>query len=122
MSTQHGYKSTGFKSSKEMAQRLRTIAEFLEDKDEFPMDFYGGYLSPTDGKFSISFEDKKKFTQAVKSIGSAAKHYTEGDHSKLVISADYAPIELNISRDKVCKKVVRYDCEPLFSPEEVEAL
>lgn len=122
MSTQYGYKSTGFKSSKEMAQRLRAIAEFLEDHDEFSVKDNGGYLSTFDGKFGITFDSKETFVQAVKSIGSAAKHYTDGDWGKLVISADYAPIELSISRDKVCKKTVTYDCEPLFSPEEVEAL
>ena len=121
MKEQYGYKTTGFKTSKEMAQRLRNIAEFLEDRDNFITE-NGAYLSTYDGKFSISFDDKAKFVQAVKSIGNAQKHFTEGDYGKLVVSADFAPIELNISRDKVCTKKVTYNCEPLFSAEEMEAL
>ena len=118
---QYGYKTTGFKTSKEMAQRLRNIAEFLEDHDSFPTN-NGGYLSCYDGKFSISFDGKEEFIKAVKSVGNAQKHYTEGEYSKLVVSANFAPIELTISRDRVCKKVVRFECEALFSPEEESAL
>lgn len=121
MEKQYGYITTGFNTSKEMAQRLRSLAEFLEDRDSFPTEC-GGFMSTYDGKFSISFDDKAKFVQAVKSIGNSVKHYTEGDYGRLVISAEYAPIELTIYRDKVCTKKVTFECEPLFSEVELEKL
>ena len=117
----HGYKSTGFKTSHEMAQRLHDMATFLAGRPDFALDT-GGYLSNYDGKFSVSIGDKAKFVAATKAIGDSEKHYTEGTYPDFVISAKYAPLELKISRDSVCKKTVTYDCSPLFSVEEVEAL
>jgi hypothetical protein len=70
----------------------------------------------------LNFYDRDKFVVAVKAIGNCKKTYTDGDYPKLNVTAKAFPIQLSISRDKVCKKTVVYDCEPLFSPEEVEAL
>jgi hypothetical protein len=44
------------------------------------------------------------------------------NYAELVVKATAAPFSVRISRDKVCKKIVSYDCEALFSAEEVEAL
>ena len=117
----HGYKSTGFKSSREMAQRLRNVAEFLEDHDNFKLES-GAYLSGYDGKFSIHFDSKEAFVNAVKAVGEGVKEYTSEPYSKLNYSAAWAPIELSIPRDKVCRKIVKFECDPLFTAEEVEAL
>lgn len=116
-----GYKSTGYKDSRELANKLRGLAEFLESRETFTVS-NGCFLSNHDGKASISMDDKSQFVTAVKAIGDAEKHYTDGEYSRLVISAKYAPLEISILRDKVCKKTVVFDCEPLFSVEEVEAL
>jgi hypothetical protein len=121
MEKKYGYNSTGFKTSKELAQRLRQVAKFLEDHESFSVPI-GAFISSYDGKLSISMDSKEEFVKAVKIIGDADKHYTDGDYGKLVVSAKWAPIELNISRDKVCKKIVKFECEPLFSNDEVEAL
>jgi hypothetical protein len=111
----------GYKTSKELVERLRQIADFLEAKHEFAVE-HGAYLSSYDGKFSLSFDNKEKFVAAVRVLGDAEKHYTEGEYSELVISAKFAPIELKIRRDRVCRKVVKFECDPLFSAEELESL
>jgi hypothetical protein len=116
-----GYKSTKLKDSRELAARLRKLADWLELRDTFKVE-YGGYLSAYDGKFSLSFSDKNSFVEAVKALGDSEKQYTTGEFAKLVVSAKWAPIELNIPRDRVCTKKIVYDCEPIFSAEEVEAL
>jgi hypothetical protein len=116
-----GYKSVKLKDSREMAARLREIADWLDLRDRFKVE-YGGYLSAYDGKLSLSFSEKDSFVEAVKALGDSEKQYTTGKFSKLVVSAKWAPVELSIPRDKVCTKKVIYDCEPIFSAEEVEAL
>ena len=68
----------------------------------------------------LYFWSKEDFTAAAKALGTAKKVVTSSDDFQLI--AEGAPVTLSISRDKVCKKIVTYDCEPLFTPEEVEAL
>jgi len=117
----YGYTTTGFKNSRDLADRLRQVADFLDLRDVFKTE-NGGYLSSYDGKFGISFDSKEHFVAAVKAVGDAEKHYTDGDYPKLEVTADSFPIKLSISRDKVCRKVVKFECDPLFSDAEVEAL
>jgi hypothetical protein len=115
------FKSTSFNTSRELARRFRQLADFLESRETFKTE-NGVYLSVYDGQLGINFDSKDAFVAAVKAIGNATKKYTAGDYPKLVVSADYAPIELSITRDKVCKKTITYDCEPLFSADEVAEL
>ena len=112
--------------TREVATLLRNFADFLDSRPEFntesvvsAMQHYPEEL----GLYThIGFWDKDKFVAAVKAIGSSTKAYTDGDYPTLVVTANGFPIELSISRDKVCKKTVTFDCEPLFSEEEVRSL
>lgn len=117
------FKSTGFNTSRELARRFRQLADFLDSCETFSMQ-NGAFLSVSDGQLCISFDSKEAFIAAVRAIGNATKRYDYPDdaYAKLVVSADYAPIELSIPRDKVCKRTVTYDCEPLFSADEVAEL
>ena len=115
------YADTKLKDSHEFAVRMKQIADYLLARDSFKITRCA-VISDYDGKFSMTFDDKEEFVKAVKIVGDAKKSYTDGDYSYLQVEAVYAPIELKISRDKVCKKVVKFECEPLFSEEEVEAL
>ncbi len=108
--------------TQEVAQMLRNFAAFLEDRPDFRVE---GDLSLMPGKnpyFFCKYYDKNTFVEAVKALGDCTKTYTDGDYSDLRVTAKNFPIQLSISRDRVCKKEVKYICEPLFSTEEVESL
>lgn len=103
------------KTSRTYAQQLQRIAAFLESKPEFELDFTHGHL--------LSFYTKDNFVAAVKAIGSSTKKYGEGEYANLEITPVAFPeLKLSIQRSSVCRKVVKFECEPLFSEEEVEAL
>jgi hypothetical protein len=98
-------------TTREYAAGLRKIADFLDSRPEFETD-----IAPS---LSLYYYHKEKFIVAAKALGSATKIFSDGDYAMLRLTAKDAPVTLGIQRDKVCKKTVTYDCEPLFSPEEV---
>ena len=111
--------------TREYAVELRKIADFLDSRPEFEIGHF--FFSPktTYSKFyaHASYDDKQVFVAAVKALGDYTKKYTGNtDYSKLEVTAKAYPLELSIPRDKVCKKIVTFDCEPLFSESEIEAL
>ena len=111
-------------NTQELVNIFRSFADFLESRPDFDIEgcvsvIVGYKESP---HVYINFYDRDKFVAAVKAIGNATKKYTDGDYPKLEVTAEAFPIVLCISRDKVCTKKVTYDCEPLFSEEEANAL
>ena len=110
--------------TRELAEGLRKVASFLDSRDEFSLDGRGGmHISVyVDFEARLSFYDKEKFTEAAKVFGTAVKSVTEGEYPEFQLKSSSAPVKLSIQRDVVCKKTVMYACEPLFTPEEVEAL
>ncbi len=111
-------------NTQELVNIFRSFADFLESRPDFDTE---GCVSVLDGykespHVYVNFYDRDKFVAAVKALGNATKKYTDGDYPKLEVTADAFPIKLSISRDKVCKKTVTFDCEPLFSEEEVRSL
>ena len=108
--------------TRELAEGLRKVASFLDSRDEFSLDG-GMHISVyVDFEARLSFYDKEKFTEAAKVFGTAVKSVTEGEYPEFQLKSSAAPVKLCIQRDVVCKKTVMYACEPLFTPEEVEAL
>lgn len=110
-------------NSHELATRMANLADFLKKKPVFELE-NGGLLSAYSGRLSFSFDGKEQFVAAVKAVGEGTKEYSDPDatYSELTYKAKWAPITFTIPRDRVCKKVVTYDCEPLFSAEEVANL
>ena len=102
-------------TSHEYAAELRRIATYLESRPEFGTEQYSAFTY-------LSFYDKDMFVAAAKAIGNAKKEFTDGSYAELLLNVVGAPIRLSIARDKVCKKTVTYDCEPLFSAEELGEL
>ena len=102
--------------TREAAKKLREIADFLDSRPTFGL---GYYFEP--GLFS--FYDKAQFVAAAKAIGDATKSTEEGvAYADFRLTSKHAPITLVIPRDKVCHKTVKYECEPLFTSEEMESL
>lgn len=103
-------------NSHEYAAAIKKQAEYLESKPQFEMP---QYTQETDTLWYM--HDKKGFIQAVRTLGAGQKNigveYVE-------FAPTDAPITVKIERGAVCKLVApaQYDCEPLLSQEEYEAL
>ena len=111
--------------TREYAQELRKFADYLDSRPEFSGEHMVFFPKTTYSAQSIhiNYDDKAQFVEAVKALGSSTKTCTgDSNYSRLNVRAKDYPLELSISRDKVCRKVVKFECEPLFSEEEVEAL
>src|SRR5580698_7221622 len=106
------------KTTRELATELRMYADFLDSKPEFNTTCGANLYSD----MSIGFYDKEEFVAAAKALGNAKKSYTDGEYAQFSLTSTEAPVRISISRDKVCTKKVIFECEPLFSPEEVETL
>ena len=108
------------KSSREYAKSLRKMADWLDARPEFPI---GGYHKPL---LLAEYYDKPDFLAVVKAVGPGKKNYTDGSFPKF----EYTPVDgeflvrVSIARDKVCTKVqeAKWECEPMLSPEDVEAI
>lgn len=107
-----------YKDTRELAEALRNTAAFLDSIDNFKTD---GIFCIVDTP-SLSYYEKDKFVAGVKAVGDATKSYDSGEYANLNVTAKAFPFKLTISRDKVCRKVVKFECDPLFTAEEVEAL
>ena len=107
--------------SRELSKILRNVADYLDGRPEFKGVGHA-FLSDYDKRLDLEFDDKNGFVEAAKSMGDSKKEYTDGEYGKLVLRFKNAPLDIKISRDKVCKKIVTFDCEPLFSKEELEVL
>jgi hypothetical protein len=111
--------------TRELAVELRKFADYLDSRPEFKNETLLFFPKTTYGEqyVHMSYDDKTQFVEAVKAMGSSTKEYTgDSDFAKLNVRAKDYPLELSISRDKVCRKVVKFECDPLFSEEELEAL
>jgi hypothetical protein len=111
--------------TRELAVELRIFADYLDSRPEFNNGTLIFFPKTTYGEQSmyLNYGDKSQFVEAVRALGSSTKKYTgDSDYAELKVRAKDYPLEIAISRDKVCRKVVKFECDPLFSEEEFEAL
>ena len=89
-------------------QSLRELADLLEARQEFPMPACFDAVPISLSKWFWSKEDLFKI---VPKLGSFIKRYTN-DRFELVVTLP-SGLELiyYCDRDKVCKKIVAYECE-----------
>lgn len=104
-------------SSHVYAEQLKTLAEFLLSKPEFEVNSNKAYFFDT-------YYNRDSFIKAVKALGSGTKNFTDTYLEYLVKSPNGTHIRIEAPRDRVCTLVTPavYDCIPLLSEEEVEAL
>ena len=99
-------------NSHELARKWIDVAERLLDKPAFALPDY------EDGERSINyFSDKKEFLNAIRSLGSGEKDLSDLNYMKF---RPFSGLYIAVNRETVCRKVqeVKWECEPLFSPEE----
>jgi hypothetical protein len=111
-------------NSHALAKHLQSIAKFLESRANFETDsIQSTHYSEKSGlQTNIHFYNKEKFTEAAKLFGNATKEFENGEYADFKLTSTTAPISLRIPRDKVCRKTVKFECEPLFSTEELNNL
>lgn len=125
LGTENNSPLEGKMNTRELATFLRSTADYLDSVPEFEAESVFQIVPNHTKKIpqaGLSFWDKDKFIEAVKALGNATKSYDTSDYPYLRVTAVAFPFQVNISRDKVCKKIVTYDCGPLFSTEEVNSL
>lgn len=107
------------KVTKEYIQGLRTLADRLESLDEETakvLDLTGP------GQY---FFNKETIATCIRLLGGKWTKTARGgdaEYASLVFTSEKFPVTFHISRDKVCKKTVTFDCEPIFAPGEDDAL
>jgi hypothetical protein len=101
-------------NTREYAVELRKAADFLDTRPAFELESY------EKGTTRFTFWDKALFVAAAKALGNAKKEYTPYDDLRL--TSTQAKVVLSIARDKVCRKIVTFECDPLFTPEEEKEL
>jgi len=102
--------------TREYAEGLRKIADFLDSRPEFSLPKYSKAWQ------LFTYYDKEEFTNAAKALGDAKKTFTSEPYAEFRLESKTGLITLGISRDRVCKKTITYECEPLFSEEEIEKI
>jgi hypothetical protein len=86
-----------------LAAKLRTVPD-----GDIPELHFGAYVW-----------EKASLVAVLQAIGGKWKKQIRGGLDNIrVESVDFAPLAITIPRDKVCKKTVTWDCEPLLSPAE----
>lgn len=101
-------------SSREYANKLRELADWLDKRPEFPMN---------DGErpfVHLNYYDREGFTAAVRATKPGKKELTNGSYPEVKFRPSLPNdtyLEIAIARDKVCRKVqeVKWECEPILS-------
>ncbi len=69
--------------------------------------------------FVISTWSKPSLLHAIKAFGGKFTKKMFGDETLYLESKDFPGVQISIPRDKVCKKTITWDCEPMLSPEDI---
>ena len=104
--------------SHEYAEKLKAAAEFLLSREdaEITESERGPYIS-------LFFWTKESFAASVRAFGAGTKEWKDNE-LHFTPAGPCGIFRLIIDRHRVCRLVrpAEYDCEPIFSDEEVAAL
>ncbi len=92
---------------------LRKLADLLENSDENP------FHSST---FYLGVYAKDELLKQVRFFGGVWDKSLGFRDEDIHLTSRELPILISIPRDKVCRKTVTYDCEPMFSPDDEKEL
>ena len=95
-------------------QGLRDLADRMEEVPELDI--------PGWQQIYISTYEKDQLLAKVRQIGGAWRKSLSFGETEVALDSLTMPIRLSIPRDKVCKKTVTWDCEPMFSPQDEQEL
>ena len=112
-------------TSREYAQALKEMADYLDSKDEFQI---GVYSIPF---LLVNYGTKETFLAAVRALKPGTKEITEakyGSDSEVrftpVLPSHDFRIRVDVPRDQVCRLIApaKWDCEPFLSDQEFESI
>lgn len=92
---------------------LRKLADVLTHSD-LPMS--------THHNLYVSVADKDELLRYIRTLGGILDKSIGFGGDDIHLKSRTMPIMLSIPRDKVCRKTVTYDCEPMFSPDDEKEL
>src|ERR1700686_93126 len=95
------------KTKEHFVAGLRKLADILEITD-LPMT--AGHT------FYVHCDDKDEVLKYIRTLGGIWDKSLSFGGDDIHMKSRMFPVMLSISRDKVCRKTVTYDCEPMFSP------
>lgn len=102
-------------TSRDYATKLRELADWLDQRQEFPM---GDGERPF---VALNYFDRESFTAAVRATKPGTKEITNGGYPQVKFRPSLPDSDtyfvISIARDKVCRKVqdVKWECEPILS-------
>lgn len=107
-------------TSHDYARELKRVADCLERREEFDLP---DYLDEVALKLSY-FDDKKRFLAAVRALGTGTKGPDKYITNDYIFTPAFGGLRIQAERNTVCRLVrpAEYECEPLLSPEEEQAV
>lgn len=97
-------------TNQEYAAKLEAIASIYKTHE--------GIKQPT--SMRVYADTKDELRSIIKTIGGrwSKEDRSYGENYSVLIFTHGSGLELQIDRDKVCRKIVKYECDPVMSPEE----
>jgi hypothetical protein len=94
-----------------ITETLRTLADIWEKPENAALQKPALY---------VWCSTKQELLAVIRAIGGKfTKTIGTGEYAYITLVPDRAPeLRINISRDRVCRKIVKWECEPLLLPEE----
>ena len=93
----------------DLVTKLRNLADMLEKEPVPELGTCNFYM------YAYSKADLLKH---LRTFGGKWKKTTSYGGDDIHMESDRLPLVLCIARDKVCRRTVTYDCEPMFSPDD----
>lgn len=100
------------KTKEHFIDGLRRLADILVHSD----------LSMAYHNFYVSVDDKDELLKYIRTLGGVWDKSLGFGGDDIHLRSRTLPVLLSIPRDKVCRKTVTYDCEPMFSPDDEKEL
>jgi hypothetical protein len=98
----------------EHAAKLRQLADVYDRAEEF---------IPACG-LTIFADTKESIVSVIRAVGGKFRKRSSGDNEHfLYFDSERIPgLSVNIWRDLVCRKIVRWECDPVFSADEEDEI
>lgn len=102
----------------EYAESLRQLADVYAGKEDKAGGIFD-YVSAAQPRLGFFLGSKDGFFAAAKFFpGTYTKTVGKGEYANVKLAHNTLPLDIYVSRDKLCEKVISYKCSPTFSAED----
>lgn len=100
-------------TNKEYADQLRAIADKYETSEN--------ENAPRSETFYLFLYTKQQVMDSIRMFGGKwIKSFSGSDqHQEMILKHSTLPLRISVPRSLVCKRTITYDCEPLFSENDI---